>query len=117
MSFRIQPSPSPARTRCPSCSGPGSRPAIFEKDGGKRCGCDQSRPRGFGGRPRRQGAGAQGTVIEAIGRRRLGKKDAERADQRLDSPYWYRDVVDLSGAGLGSAGPMIMIPYRVGTSG
>jgi methionyl-tRNA formyltransferase len=87
---------------------PGLAPALREDGGQPRGGCDQPRPRGFGG-PRRQGGQRPRQHHRGDQRRRLGHQDPVVRINGLDTPYWYRDVVDL----LEQAGDrldQIMIP-------
>jgi len=112
MSFRIQPQPVARPNRC-QLFGPGSRPAIFEKMAASDADVinldleDSVAPD--------DKAQARKTVIEAIGDVDWGKKTLSVRINGLDSPYWYRDVVDL----LEQASDrldQIMIP-KVGNAG
>jgi len=92
MSFRIQPA-APARpNRCQLC-GPGSRPAIFEKMAASAADVinldleDSVAPD--------DKDAARANVIEAIGDIDWGGKWLSVRINGLDTPYWYRDVVDL----------------------
>ncbi|MEL7513868.1 MAG: L-malyl-CoA/beta-methylmalyl-CoA lyase [Pseudomonadota bacterium] len=92
MSFRIQPA-APARPNRCQLFGPGSRPAIFEKMAASHADVinldleDSVAPT--------DKASARGTVIEAIGAIDWGGKTLSVRINGLDTPYWYRDVVDL----------------------
>jgi malyl-CoA/(S)-citramalyl-CoA lyase len=106
MSFRLQPSPPARPNRC-QLFGPGSRPGAVREDGGIGGRCDQPRSRGFGG-ARRQGQ-ARANIIQAINDIDWGKKTLSVRINGLDTPYWYRDVVEV----LEQAGDridQIMIP-------
>jgi malyl-CoA/(S)-citramalyl-CoA lyase len=112
MSFRIQPQPVARPNRC-QLFGPGSRPAIFEKMATSDADVinldleDSVAPD--------DKAEARKSVIAAIGGVDWGKKTLSVRINGLDSPYWYRDVVDL----LEQAGErldQIMIP-KVGNAG
>ncbi|MFK7877582.1 MAG: L-malyl-CoA/beta-methylmalyl-CoA lyase [Paracoccaceae bacterium] len=106
MSFRIQPTPVARPNRC-QLFGPGSRPAIFEKMANSAADVinldleDSVAPS--------DKDSARANVIEAIGAVEWGTKTLSVRINGLDSPYWYRDVVDL----LENASErldMIMIP-------
>ncbi|MEM6939137.1 MAG: L-malyl-CoA/beta-methylmalyl-CoA lyase [Pseudomonadota bacterium] len=92
MSFRIQPT-APARPNRCQLFGPGSRPAIFEKMAASDADVinldleDSVAPS--------DKDGARTNVIEAISGIDWGKKTLSVRINSLDSPYWYRDVVDL----------------------
>jgi malyl-CoA/(S)-citramalyl-CoA lyase len=92
MSFRIQPQPVARPNRC-QLFGPGSRPEIFEKMAGSDADVinldleDSVAPD--------DKAQARQHVIEAIGSVDWGRKTLSVRINGLDSPYWYRDVVDL----------------------
>jgi malyl-CoA/(S)-citramalyl-CoA lyase len=92
MSFRIQPA-APARPNRCQLFGPGSRPAIFEKMAGSAADVinldleDSVAPS--------DKDSARQNVIEAIGNVDWGNKTLSVRINGLDSPYWYRDVVDL----------------------
>ena len=112
MSFRIQPQPVARPNRC-QLFGPGSRPAIFEKMAASEAdviNLDLEDSVAPDDKPE-----ARKTVIEAIGDVDWGKKTLSVRINGLDSPYWYRDVVDL----LEQASDrldQIMIP-KVGNAG
>jgi malyl-CoA/(S)-citramalyl-CoA lyase len=92
MSFRVQPSPPARPNRC-QLFGPGSRPAIFEKMAASAADVinldleDSVAPD--------DKAGARKNIIEAIGDIDWGTKTLSVRINGLDTPYWYRDVVDL----------------------
>lgn len=106
MSFRIQPA-APARPNRCQLFGPGSRPAIFEKMAASDADVinldleDSVAPS--------DKDSARENVIKAISEIDWGNKTLSVRINGLDTPYWYRDVVDL----LEQAGPrldQIMIP-------
>ena len=106
MSFRLQP-PAPARPNRCQLFGPGSRPALFAKMAASAADVvnldleDSVAPA--------DKAAARATVIEAIGSVDWGGKVLSVRINGLDTPWWYRDVVDL----LEQAGDrldQIMIP-------
>ncbi|PPB82131.1 beta-methylmalyl-CoA/L-malyl-CoA lyase [Albidovulum inexpectatum] len=106
MSFRIQP-PAPARLNRCQLFGPGSRPAIFEKMAKSEADVinldleDSVAPD--------DKDQARKNVIQAIGDIDWGDKYLSVRINGLDTPWWYRDVVDL----LEQAGErldQIMIP-------
>ncbi|MEM8555439.1 MAG: L-malyl-CoA/beta-methylmalyl-CoA lyase [Pseudomonadota bacterium] len=112
MSFRIQPA-APARPNRCQLFGPGSRPAIFEKMAGSAADVinldleDSVAPD--------DKAEARKNIIQAIGDVDWGNKTLSVRINGLDTPYWYRDVVDL----LEQASDrldQIMIP-KVGNAG
>ncbi|MEM9579423.1 MAG: L-malyl-CoA/beta-methylmalyl-CoA lyase, partial [Pseudomonadota bacterium] len=92
MSFRLQPTPPARPNRC-QLFGPGSRPAIFEKMAASAADVinldledsvaptDKDR--------------ARANIIQAIGEVDWGTKTLSVRINGLDTPYWYRDVVDL----------------------
>ncbi|MDO5657916.1 MAG: L-malyl-CoA/beta-methylmalyl-CoA lyase [Paracoccus sp. (in: a-proteobacteria)] len=92
MSFRTQPA-APARLNRCQLFGPGSRPAIFEKMAGSAADVinldleDSVAPDG-----KEQ---ARKNIIQAIGDVDWGDKTLSVRINGLDTPYWYRDVVDL----------------------
>ncbi len=106
MSFRIQP-PAPARPNRCQLFGPGSRPAIFEKMAGSAADVinldleDSVAPS--------DKDAARANIIEAIRDVDWGKKTLSVRINGLDTPYWYRDVVDLLEQG-GNRLDQIMIP-------
>ncbi|MBK5934554.1 beta-methylmalyl-CoA/L-malyl-CoA lyase [Rhodovulum imhoffii] len=92
MSFRIQPTPAARPNRC-QLFGPGSRPALFDKMAASAADVvnldleDSVAPD--------DKAEARKNVIQAIGDVDWGGKTLSVRINGLDSPYWYRDVVDL----------------------
>lgn len=92
MSFRIQPTPVARPNRC-QLFGPGSRPAIFEKMAASAADVinldleDSVAPD--------DKSQARKNIIEAIGDIDWGRKTLSVRINGLDTPYWYRDVVDL----------------------
>ncbi|MCB5408809.1 L-malyl-CoA/beta-methylmalyl-CoA lyase [Pseudogemmobacter faecipullorum] len=106
MSFRIQPSPLARPNRC-QLFGPGSRPALFEKMAASAAdviNLDLEDSVAPGDKD-----SARQNIIQAINEIDWGKKTLSVRINGLDTPYWYRDVVDL----LEQAGErldQIMIP-------
>jgi malyl-CoA/(S)-citramalyl-CoA lyase len=92
MSFRVQPSPPARPNRC-QLFGPGSRPAIFEKMAASAADVinldleDSVAPD--------DKAAARKNITEAIGDIDWGNKTLSVRINGLDTPYWYRDVVDI----------------------
>jgi malyl-CoA/(S)-citramalyl-CoA lyase len=92
MSFRVQPSPPARPNRC-QLFGPGSRPAIFEKMAASAADVinldleDSVAPD--------DKAEARRNIIAAIGDVDWGRKTLSVRINGLDTPFWYRDVVDL----------------------
>lgn len=92
MSFRIQPTPPARPNRC-QLFGPGSRPAIFEKMAASAADVinldleDSVAPS--------DKDQARQNVIEAISAVDWGTKTLSVRINGLDTPFWYRDVVDL----------------------
>ena len=92
MSFRIQPA-APARLNRCQLFGPGSRPAIFEKMAASEADVinldleDSVAPS--------DKDSARANIIQAIGDIDWGSKTLSVRINGLDTPYWYRDVVDL----------------------
>ncbi|MBE1285605.1 MAG: CoA ester lyase [Rhodobacteraceae bacterium] len=112
MSFRIQPA-APARPNRCQLFGPGSRPAIFEKMAASAADVinldleDSVAPS--------DKDSARENIIKAISEVDWGNKTLSVRINGLDTPFWYRDVVDL----LEQAGDrldQIMIP-KVGCAG
>ena len=112
MSFRVQPQPPARPNRC-QLFGTGSRPAIFDKMAASQADVinldleDSVAPD--------DKAEARKNIIQAIGDIDWGNKTLSVRINGLDTPYWYRDVIDL----LEQAGPrldQIMIP-KVGNAG
>ncbi|WP_300032448.1 L-malyl-CoA/beta-methylmalyl-CoA lyase [uncultured Roseobacter sp.] len=106
MSFRIQPTPPARPNRC-QLFGPGSRPAIFEKMAASAADVinldleDSVAPT--------DKDSARKNIIAAISDIDWGSKTLSVRINGLDTPWWYRDVVDL----LEQAGDrldQIMIP-------
>lgn len=106
MSFRLQPTPPARPNRC-QLFGPGSRPAIFEKMANSAADVinldleDSVAPS--------DKDSARQNIIQAIGDIDWGSKTLSVRINGLDTPFWYRDVVDL----LEQAGDridQIMIP-------
>ncbi len=106
MSFTVQPA-APARPNRCQLFGPGSRPAIFEKMAASDAdviNLDLEDSVAPGDKD-----AARAHVIDAIGAIDWGPKVLSVRINGLDTPYWYRDVVDL----LEQAGDrldQIMIP-------
>ena len=92
MSFRLQPQPVARPNRC-QLFGPGSRPELFVKMAGSAADVinldleDSVAPN--------DKDEARRNVIAAIGDVDWGDKTLSVQINGLDSPYWYRDVVDL----------------------
>ena len=92
MSFRLQPA-APARPNRCQLFGPGSRPAIFEKMASSEADVinldleDSVAPD--------DKAEARKNIIQAIGDIDWGKKTLSVRINGLDTPWWYRDVIDL----------------------
>ncbi|MEM0947500.1 MAG: L-malyl-CoA/beta-methylmalyl-CoA lyase [Pseudomonadota bacterium] len=111
MSFLIQPQPPARPNRC-QLFGPGSRPAIFEKMAQSPADVinldleDSVAPD--------DKAEARKNIIQAIGDIDWGTKTLSVRINGLDTPYWYRDVVDLLELG-GPRLDQIMIP-KVGNA-
>jgi len=106
MSFRIQPT-APARPNRCQLFGPGSRTALFEKMAASAAdviNLDLEDSVSPGDKDQ-----ARANVIEATRDVDWGNKHLSVRINGLDTPYWYRDVVEL----LEKAGPrlnQIMIP-------
>ena len=92
MSFRLQPA-APARPNRCQLFGPGSRPAIFEKMAASAADVinldleDSDAP---DDKPE-----ARKNIIQAVSDIDWGNKHLSVRINGLDTPYWYRDVVDL----------------------
>jgi len=92
MSFRLQPQPVARPNRC-QLFGPGSNVKLFEKMAASAADVinldleDSVAPS--------DKEAARANVIEAIGAVDWGKKTLSVRINGLDTPYWYRDVVDL----------------------
>ena len=92
MSFRLQPAPPARPNRC-QLFGPGSRPALFEKMAGSAAdviNLDLEDSVAPDDKPE-----ARKNIIAAIGDVDWGNKHLAVRINGLDTPYWYRDVVDL----------------------
>jgi len=92
MSFRLQPPPVARPNRC-QLFGPGSRPAIFEKMAASAAdviNLDLEDSVAPDDKPQ-----ARKNIIEAIGAVDWGRKTLSVRINGLDTPFWYRDVVDL----------------------
>jgi malyl-CoA/(S)-citramalyl-CoA lyase len=92
MSFRLQPTPPARPNRC-QLFGPGSRPAIFEKMAASAAdviNLDLEDSVAPDDKPE-----ARKNIIQAIGDVDWGNKHLSVRINGLDTPYWYRDVVDL----------------------
>jgi malyl-CoA/(S)-citramalyl-CoA lyase len=106
MSFRLQPAPPARPNRC-QLFGPGSRPAIFAKMAASAADVinldleDSVAPS--------DKDIARANVIEAISGVDWGTKTLSVRINGLDTPWWYRDVVDLLEKG-GERLDLIMIP-------
>jgi len=112
MSFRLQP-PAPARPNRCQLFGPGSNPKLFDKMAASAADVinidleDSVAPT--------DKDAARANTIRAIGEVDWGNKTLSVRINALDTPFWYRDVVDL----LEQAGErldQIMIP-KVGCAG
>lgn len=106
MSFRLQPAPPARPNRC-QLFGPGSRPALFEKMAASAADVinidleDSVSPA--------DKAEARANTIRAINEIDWGRKTLSVRINGLDTPFWYRDVVDLLEQG-GERLDTIMIP-------
>jgi len=92
MSFRLQPAPPARPNRC-QLFGPGSRPAIFEKMASSDAdviNLDLEDSVSPDDKPE-----ARRNIIAAIGDVDWGNKRLSVRINSLDTPFWYRDVVDL----------------------
>jgi malyl-CoA/(S)-citramalyl-CoA lyase len=111
MSFRIQPTPPARPNRC-QLFGPGSNPKLFAKMAASQADVinldleDSVAPD--------DKAQARANVVAAISEVDWGRKTLAVRINALDTPYWYRDVIDLIEAG-GNRLDQIMIP-KVGTA-
>lgn len=111
MSFRLQPLPPARLNRC-QLFGPGSRTALFEKMAKSEADVINIDLEDSVAPDDKETARKQ--VIQAIGDVDWGDKTLSVRINGLDTPYWYRDVVDL----LEQAGErldLIMIP-KVGNA-
>ena len=106
MSFRLQPSPPARPNRC-QLFGPGSRPALFAKMAASAADViNHDLEDSVAPSDKDQ---ARANIIEAVNTLDWGKKTLSVRINGLDTPFWYRDVVDL----LEQCGPrldQIMIP-------
>jgi malyl-CoA/(S)-citramalyl-CoA lyase len=106
MSFRIQPAPPARPNRC-QLFGPGSRPAIFEKMATSAADVinldleDSVAPS--------DKDSARTNIVAALGDIDWGRKTMSVRINGLDTPYWYRDVIELLESGAGRL-DQIMIP-------
>jgi len=111
MSFRLQPTPPARPNRC-QLFGPGSRPAIFEKMAASAADVinldleDSVAPS--------DKDSARANIIQATHDIDWGSKTLSVRINGLDTPYWYRDVVDLLEQASGRL-DQIMIP-KVGNA-
>ena len=111
MSFRLQPTPPARPNRC-QLFGPGSRPAIFKKMAASAADVinldleDSVAPS--------DKDSARANVIAATHDVDWGTKTLSVRINGLDSPYWYRDVIDLLEQGSDRL-DQIMIP-KVGNA-
>ncbi|MCY3994602.1 MAG: L-malyl-CoA/beta-methylmalyl-CoA lyase [Rhodobacter sp.] len=106
MSFVVQPTAPSRPNRC-QLFGPGSRPRIFEKMAASAAdviNLDLEDSVAPDDKP-----GARRNVIEAIGDIDWGQKCLSVRINGLDTPYWYRDVVDLLERASGRL-DQIMVP-------
>ncbi|WP_296761679.1 L-malyl-CoA/beta-methylmalyl-CoA lyase [Sediminimonas sp.] len=106
MSFRIQPAPPARPNRC-QLFGPGSRPAIFEKMATSAADVinldleDSVAPS--------DKDSARTNIVAALGDIDWGRKTMSVRINGLDTPYWYRDVIELLESGAERL-DQIMIP-------
>ncbi|WP_054300747.1 L-malyl-CoA/beta-methylmalyl-CoA lyase [Gemmobacter sp. LW-1] len=106
MSFRIQPA-APARPNRCQLFGPGSRPALFEKMAASAAdviNLDLEDSVAPADKPQ-----ARKNILEAINTIDWGKKYLSVRINGLDTPFWYRDVVEVL-EGAGERIDQIMIP-------
>ncbi|ROU02529.1 L-malyl-CoA/beta-methylmalyl-CoA lyase [Histidinibacterium lentulum] len=92
MSFRLQPAPPARPNRC-QLFGPGSRPALFPKMAASAAdviNLDLEDSVSPSDKPQ-----ARANIVEAIGAVDWGTKTLSVRINGLDTPFWYRDVVDL----------------------
>ncbi|MEZ5778685.1 MAG: L-malyl-CoA/beta-methylmalyl-CoA lyase [Paracoccaceae bacterium] len=92
MSFRLQP-PAPARPNRCQLFGPGSRPSIFEKMAGSEAdviNLDLEDSVAPDDKPE-----ARRNVVQAVGDIDWGNKCLSVRINGLDTPFWYRDIIDL----------------------
>ena len=111
MSFLVQPAPVARPNRC-QLFGPGSRPELFAKMAASAADVinldleDSVSPN--------DKAAARKNIIEAIGAVDWGNKTLSVRINGLDTPWWYRDVIDLVEQ-AGDRLDLIMIP-KVGNA-
>jgi len=111
MSFRLQPTPPARPNRC-QLFGPGSRPAIFKRMAASAADVinldleDSVAPS--------DKDSARANIIQATHDIDWGSKTLSVRINGLDTPYWYRDVVDLLEQASGRL-DQIMIP-KVGNA-
>lgn len=106
MSFRLQPAPPARPNRC-QLFGPGSRPALFAKMAASAAdvvNLDLEDSVAPDDKPQ-----ARANIIQAILAIDWGRKTLSVRINALDTPFWYRDVVDLLEQG-GERLDQIMIP-------
>lgn len=106
MSFRLQPPPPARPNRC-QLFAPGSRPTLFPKMAASAAdviNLDLEDSVSPADKPQ-----ARANIIEAISAVDWGRKTLSVRINALDTPYWYRDVVDLLEKG-GERLDLIMIP-------
>lgn len=106
MSFRPQP-PAPARPNRCQLFGPGSRPALFAKMAASAAdvvNLDLEDSVAPGDK-----AEARANVVQALREVDWGRKTLSVRINGLDTPWWYRDVVDLIEQG-GDRLDLLMIP-------
>jgi len=111
MSFIPQPVPVARPNRC-QLFGPGSRPQIFEKMAASAADVINLDLEDSVAPPDK--AEARRAVVEAVGAIDWGQKTLSVRINGLDTPYWYRDVVDLM-EGAADRLDLIMIP-KVGNA-
>ena len=111
MSFRQQPAAPTRPNRC-QLFGPGSRPALFEKMAASAAdvvNLDLEDSVAPDDKPQ-----ARANIIKAISELDWGRKTLSVRINALDTPFWYRDVVDLLEQGCERI-DLIMIP-KVGSA-
>ncbi len=112
MSFKLQPA-APARPNRCQLFGPGSRPELFDKMAASAAdvvNLDLEDSVSPADKP-----AARANIIRALNESDWGAKTLSVRINGLDSPFWYRDVVDLLEQG-GERLDMIMIP-KAGCAG
>ncbi len=106
MSFKVQPQPPARPNRC-QLFGPGSRPQIFEKmatSAADVINLDLEDAVAPDDKPQ-----ARKNIIEAVNDIDWGKKTLSVRINGLDTPYWYRDLVEVL-EGTNGRLDLIMIP-------